>query len=559
MCFGIHSKRGFVSLEKAATNSFPARLRAGLSRRHSFAFLCTFALGLVVHFYAFTNFMYNHDGPGQILSSGDTTHLGRWFIMVANAISSFVYLPWVNGLLSLVYLGLAMAVITEIFTLQSRLSIFLAAFVLVAFPSITATYSYMFTADCYMLGVLFSCLAVLCCQKGKWGFALGGVFLTLSLGIYQAYISFAVGLILVRLFLLALDKAATLKSFLLAAGRYLAMGAIGVVGNILVLRVILHLRGWQLTNYQNMSVLSGSPGEMLTTVFHNIGRALRVFAVWVFRIPGFHTPLRRLVLMVYALLVAALVVYAIVRARAWRPVWRLLAAGAALALLPLGLNTAFLPGAEYIHMVILQPYSLFYMLLAIGLDKLPAAPLLPRLGRIAAAVLTAFMCFQFWLTANIAYTSMDLRMEKMASLSVRVVDRIEQTEGYTPGMPLIILGRFSEEYYPNETLLTPMIEYINDTAHTNFLYDHANYSWYLRDFHYLDLPVNTDWDMMEQLATTDEVQAMGVFPQANSVRVIDGSVVLKLSDEQPPFQPLPYIHVNYDFAWSELPRIWFGS
>ena len=91
--------------------------------------------------------------------------------MTSCGISSFYNLPWVNGLLALVFLGLTAVVITELFSIRKPLAAALAGAVLASFPAVTGTFVFVYTIDGYMIALFLSCLAVLLAVKVRWGFA----------------------------------------------------------------------------------------------------------------------------------------------------------------------------------------------------------------------------------------------------------------------------------------------------------------------------------------------------------------------------------------------------
>ena len=166
-------------------------------KRCQTAFLSAVIIGLLVHFYRFTNLLPNHDAIWNFYSSQNMLKSGRWFLGIACGLSTYFDLPWVIGLVSLVYMGVTAAVIAEIFQMRSPFVIGLCSGLLVSFPAITATMGYEFTADGYMLAMALAALSVYLSRfvyldgKQSLPFALSGVCLCLTMAIYQAYVCFA--------------------------------------------------------------------------------------------------------------------------------------------------------------------------------------------------------------------------------------------------------------------------------------------------------------------------------------------------------------------------------
>lgn len=138
-----------------------------------FAFTASFIMGMLVHFYMFTHNLLSHDAAGTFYYSADYIDHGRWFLKSICSLSSYFQLPWVTGLLSVFYLSISIVILVEIFDIENKISIVVIAGFLVTFPSLAATFSYVFVADGYMFGVLCACLSVLMVQKIKFGYIWG--------------------------------------------------------------------------------------------------------------------------------------------------------------------------------------------------------------------------------------------------------------------------------------------------------------------------------------------------------------------------------------------------
>ena len=165
---------------------FFSKLKKVIKREWKIAFFSAIIIGFLTHMYVFTNMLPNHDGLINIYSSQLRFTSGRFFLGPFSGISSFFDLPWIIGSLSVLYLALTAVVLTEFFELHKTLAIILAAGLIVTFPTVAATFSYMFTADGYMMGILLAVLALLITKKYKFGFFPASFILYLSVGIYQA-------------------------------------------------------------------------------------------------------------------------------------------------------------------------------------------------------------------------------------------------------------------------------------------------------------------------------------------------------------------------------------
>lgn len=168
--------------------------RTKIKREYKIAFFATLITALLIHIYKFTNTLPNHDSLWNYYSNQNMTISGRWFLQWLCGISSYYDLPWINGLLSCIYIALTNCIIVAIFQLQNPFIIWLSGALLAASPATTETFFFEFTADGYFLAMLMAAMAVYLSRiedKKRWHQVLAIILLVLSLGTYQAYISFA--------------------------------------------------------------------------------------------------------------------------------------------------------------------------------------------------------------------------------------------------------------------------------------------------------------------------------------------------------------------------------
>ena len=137
-----------------------AYYKGKIKKEWKIAFFSTLAIGILIHIYKFTNTLPNRDAVYNYYADQNIVGSGRWFLTVASGLSSWFDLPWINGLLSIIFIGIAAAVIVDVFDLQNPVLIGLIAALLVSFPGITETFFFEYTADGYMVAMLLAALAV---------------------------------------------------------------------------------------------------------------------------------------------------------------------------------------------------------------------------------------------------------------------------------------------------------------------------------------------------------------------------------------------------------------
>ena len=170
------------------------------------AFLISSILTIIVHFYAFSNMILNHDGINTVLIRESTEHyigLGRWAILPFLNISSELMMPAVIGTLSVLYIGLGTALLVSICEIHSDMAILLVSAIVSSFPVMVNTFCYMYTADAYFAAFALSILYVWLMKKyyGWKSFCLGIAIMSVVCAIYQAYWCFGLILLLAVCFM----------------------------------------------------------------------------------------------------------------------------------------------------------------------------------------------------------------------------------------------------------------------------------------------------------------------------------------------------------------------
>ncbi len=163
-----------------------------------------------------------------------------------------------------------------------------------------------------------------------------------------------------------------------------------------------------------------------------------------------------------------------------------------------------------------------------------AAPWLIGLLFLLWTTLTSFLLVQLFrirsawgqiLTSGLVCTNLSLKKEldhqATLTLASRMIDRVELLEGYVPGeTPVAFVGRLDHNTYLNHGRKA-----FSNIQQTAGLWDDygATYNMgrYLTD--YLNYPLV--WDTETDFSHRTEVEDMPVFPAADSIAMVDGTVV----------------------------------
>ena len=212
--------------------------------------------------------------------------------------------------------------------------IVLCAAIFVSFPTVVSSFAYMYTADAYLLAFLLATLAVYLtwCVK-KWGTIAGMVCLAFAMGIYQAYATVAIVLVLlyiIRQFVIEkLDFLEAVRKDL----KYLGMLVGGAVLYAVILKITLIRYNITLPGYQGIGALGiMSLGQYKAA----LQKTLYHFRLILGMEHGVEKHVYSLLNAAALLLIGLILIYLLVRNQVYKKKMSMLASIAAVCLIPVG-------------------------------------------------------------------------------------------------------------------------------------------------------------------------------------------------------------------------------
>ncbi|MDR1821356.1 MAG: glucosyltransferase domain-containing protein [Oscillospiraceae bacterium] len=514
----------------------PKSLTRHLTPPRKYAFLACVIAGFLVHIYAFTNIIPNSDGLSRVYDPQQMTLAGRWFLHYVSAITGFTQMPAAIGLISLLFLGLSAVFAVDLLDIQARPAAALVGILLSAFPCMGYTFLYMFTAGDYCIALFLAVISVWVTRRYRFGWIFGAAGLALSMGIYQAFVTVSISLSLLLVLKQTLDRSATLGKTLRLSVRLVAYIALGAALYYAALLVFLKVKDLSLWPYLGMDTVSaGYPIRSLPELIRTAYQQVSDFFFSPGAPDGFATPIFAAVNWVLAALGLAFLFVILRKKELWRELWRPIGAAAAILLLPLGANFGKILSPYSVPTPIMRyAFVVFYLAIVLLAANAHggAALRLRKIGAAAVSVCFAVLLVFFLNTNNLLYTASAQAHRATESYLTRLFVHVESCEGYAPGMEVVIIGAIPEEQ------LISQIESYKRVAHYSVplsavtaLNKHIYY--YLKDW--LNIPVNEpDEATMISVSDSPEFAAMPLYPQAGSVAVLNGRVVVKLQDHYTP-------------------------
>ena len=499
-----------------------------LRKEWKIAFFSVIIIGLIAHGYKFTNTLLNHDSLYNGYHSQNMTNLGRWFLSVACGFGGYFDLPWINGLLSLFWIGLTAAVIADIFEIHNPLTLILTGGLLVTFPCITNTFFYEYTADGYMLSMLLAALTLrlsLIGDSNPSHFFFAVLCICFSCGIYQAYVSFAILLSMCYLLWHFLTTEPTNREIWRWIGKEVTIYLCGMILYLILWKLCQAFMSIQSSGYQGINQLGTgifnaesflvgiketvhvlaqfflgsnifSSGITGYAFFNLVTLALMliVFTVGAKQCGIIHKPLQLVLTFVCVILTPFVIC-----------IWRFLS-----------------PDVVY-HTLMLQSICIFFLFTVFLCDRF-----FGKKVRSVFMLFFAVLIFRFALQANASYYKMDQCMEHSRATAIEMLTRIHQTDGSERATRIAFLGGGDQSLVSAGDPEVFELLVNAHQIHTTLIFDNFYAPQYLRRVQGVSWQSVTE----EELANYEDLYAseMDTWPGRDAIRIVDETILIRLPD-----------------------------
>lgn len=478
--------------------------------------VCVLFFSIISHGYRFVNLMFN--GDSLLLYQTDQEwklSIGRIFQPYYWKFRGDLVAPMLIAACATIYLTIAIVLIVRMAGLRNKIHIAVLCALLTANITVTSTYATDFhEGDTYMLALLCAVLGVALFRKGHLVF--GGGFLCLCLGLYQAYIQVAVGLLII-LFIKDLLDGTAAKSVLLSGIKSILMLLGGGAVYTVLMKLLLKVNGITLADHYNGLTNVGdysqvSIPKLILDTYHYVWRE------WMhpqtFR-PQF-VGLANVAVSLLAVVVLVWLLFTKVKQMDARILLAVL-----VLVFPFGINVVYFISKGMEHTLMTYSFGLIYLLIALIFTYCPESKKKKYLQYASYATLGLAVWCNF-VYANQTYLKVALQEKATDALMTRVVDRLEQTEGYVPGeTPIAIVGLSpSFPFFKHQDGFEDVQGRTGDGYTVTW---EKTYYLYLENI--LNYPVKESYLPVEAQA---EVDAMPTFPADGCCAFIGDTLVVKI-------------------------------
>ncbi len=505
------------------------------------AFAAAVLVGFAAHLYQFTNKLYNYDElvntPGGY---GIGAELGRWFLQLMAKVVSAVFrgnysLPLLTGILSLLLLAAAAMLLVEIFHVKDGLSAALIGGLSVAFPSVTCMYFFMFTAIFYAIGNFMSILAAYLAikyPKSIPAHAAAVVLLACSLGTYQAYFPNTVCIFLISVILLCAfsEETQSWKYIFFTALRYLAVLVAGLGVYFAANKFFQRIWNVSSVSYQGMDTMGHITAEQLTAsvklCYRNFAQLFTENLMGLSPVAVFRKAL------LLGVLATLLCMAALLAARR-REIVKNIFLAVGIGLLPVAMFLVNIMAPDsYVYALMVYPAVFLLIFPVVWADAFylkKEMHVLLRTGMqwIAALMSVAVIGVYIWF-ANGCYMGLEYTKYHDLSYYQAIVTQIKSLSGYSSKMPVIFVGMEQPDDDTDEAgSLIGKVFQMDGKSESNI---GGNMKFFIMSQYLGFTPEFGNYEEIRAWMEREEVREMPGYPEDGAIRIIDGTVIVKMSD-----------------------------
>gem|GEM_PF-394987 len=408
-------------------------------------FVSTIIIGLIAYLFHITNMLPNHDSVFVYHDSRWIVTQGRWFFSIADRLNSYYILPWVSGFMTIIYIAISACLVIKCLRINNNLNCVLISGLMVSFPSVTIALLYF--ADTFYFSLLLACLAVYITARFRFGFCIGFVFIAMSLGIYQAFISVAAGLAVGILIVDILQTNIPVKKILLKGMRLFLMLLLGLIAYFIMVKMSLKYYQAGLTTYMGIDEMGRIPIAMLPLFIKQAYAGIYHFFVNdIYNAHSFFLPNILSVLFFISCIIFVIIVKEkqLIKKRAHFFLLIFLS-----ILFPIASNVIYLMNASFIYLnmiygVVLVPIAVIVLLETVQKNMcINGSQFTQFFKRIACWMISIsfLLCiYNYVIFANIIYKKAHIVYEQGYAYSVELATRIQSTDGYTMDIPVLLYG-----------------------------------------------------------------------------------------------------------------------
>lgn len=501
-------------------------------------FFTTLITCLIVHFQLYSLMI---TGPDTLLNSmyhrpdiweAMLLRFGLDFIQI---IKGNVVSPVLATLISSVLLGITVIIVLETLEIKNKYFKYITAFIFAVAPNISATLTFFYCSDAYILGMLLASLAVYLVKKykNKRIILISGFLLAFAMGMYQTYLSVTMCLAVATLIIDLLNKK-EVKQVLINALRYIIMGIIGIALFYLISHLVVFLKNLTVASYSGADKIGLSTLLSLQTL---LPEAYQSFFNYFFNdkmIPNIIWGTNIFYIIIFAIMLIS-VIYIIVKNKIYQKAPNILLTLILIICLPIcfGIIEITAPSVD-IHILMACSMICIFPIFFKILEIMPKENI-SKICKYIVVLCSLIIAWNYTWQDNASYISIKTMQNQAEATANRLVMQVEQISGYTPETPVLITGGLEKNSYFDRKNISIENTKIFDRS-WGFISSNPTVwlgnqeSWKKLIYEYIGANLNiVNQSDYPEIIESEEYKNMKNYPEEGSIKIIDNIIVIKIS------------------------------
>lgn len=495
------------------------------------AAFCTYVFGIIANAFCYFNMNYSNDS--LLVYQDDSVwqiSIGRYLHPVYFWIRGNLYTPFWVGLIALFFLSMSNWMLIELFEFKKIYLVLFTCGIMTVNASETLLHAtYLHDLDIYAVSLALSVGAVYAFfrwRKFKW---ISFIFVALSLGLYQSYIQVTIFLFMI-MFVKQLLEDRTVKNVIFDGLKAICSIIAGGITFYVIWKVVQWGTNIELGQGYHGPLFASLGKYTLDSLIYSIVNTIYREKVWLCSPLTYHSSLMGILNICILLIMAVSGLFLLIKKKL--SILTNIVIFILIAFMPYGMNIVCFLTQGMEHELMMYSFYLIYPFALLLIEKcceyLGDLNIKKWYRKVIPVILGIFL-FNNIIFANEAYMLKEVEYDATLSTMTRVLDRIEQVDGYQVGeTPTAIVGSLE-----NSTLGIERNGFDYSGVGMNQIFSATNNRTYELYLHrVLAYPVNLieEENVFELYENSEYIQDMPCFPEKNSCQIVDGVLVVKFSD-----------------------------
>lgn len=516
--------------------SFVMSFRKKLDDTVVFSFISAVIISFVVHFMFYANIIYNWDdmlnGPERLgVGIGEGRFFVSFYLSILKVLNRATQITYFNALIGIIFFSLSVATIVSIFKIKDKILALFIALIFISYPSVTSTNIHYYCTNVYAVSCFFSVIgAKLILNKKILHKIIGSILIGFSIGGYQAYVGISFSIIVIYYILKCFDSDEKINL------KEMIIDFVFLILSFGFYKIFLMI-------FEAVYKTKSSFPLDLAAIFAKFIGCYKIFFILPFtNFGGLSSYINSTDILklsyLFSLILIFIYLFMLFSSASKKPGINKLIGTLLIIVLPPCMFFINIFSDREPDALMMQSFTFYFILPIIlhnylTINKEKTFFDIKIVSNIFNIVLVIVI-----LATTIQYTYMNAYNYHMLAEENRVADlkynelitRIESTNGYTSKTPIALIG-----YMPFVITASPYSE--NRTwIRGCYLISEPSVEAWIRPNYFRKvmnfIPRTVNDEGIQSIIATQEYQNMGIYPNADSIRMINGALVVRLPGNQ---------------------------